>query len=618
MHRFTIGVSLATLVVGLSALVELLPTARAQVNWVSDESPEAGPAAPTEASTRGAAEAKRKYGTPRATWRTFIAAMNRDDKDEAASCLDLSEFTATADVRRQKGREYAYKLKDVLDRLAPPTFEPRPIEAGTDEYALASDLASSRPPAPSAEALMAAEEIVIARGEDGCYRFSAATVEAIEPLWDVWSDRPSLATAGARRASKPFPIWLREQFPASMHGRHLILRDYQWVCLLGLIFVGSIVDLGLRFMLQQSTAAWLRLVENGQPAADDRHVWRPVGWLAQALIWYCGTALLDLPPIALTVLLTGLKFFAVVAGIWTAFRLIDMLTAQLTRSALRTETKYDDLLVPLIQKSLKAFVTCVGILVCAEAFNLPLAGLLGGLGLGGMAIAFASRDAVANFFGSITVLIDRPFEIGDSIKAAGIEGTVEVVGFRSTRLRTFYNSQITLPNSLLTTAIVDNMGRRKFRRMKETIGIEYGTAPEVVEAFCEGIRELIRRHPYTRKEDYHVYLNGLGASSLDLLVCCFMECPNWSMELRERHRLLMDIIRLAEQLNVSFAFPTQKQVVVHEDATRPRSDGPSLLEPTTTGQRAAARVAGPPIPHHLRPGPVEFPAPAHVDLDVYR
>ena len=128
---------------------------------------------------------------------------------------------------------------------------------------------------------------------------------------------------------------------------------------------------------------------------------------------------------------------------------------------------------------------------------------------------------------------------------------------RSTRVRTFYNSVIVLPNSRLTTAVVDNMGKREFRRFTTKLGVQYDTTPEQLEAFCEAIREIIRRHPYTRKDYFQVYVNDLGASSIDILLYMFFECTDWPTELRERHRLLTDIMRVAQRLGVQFAFPTQ-------------------------------------------------------------
>ena len=287
----------------------------------------------------------------------------------------------------------------------------------------------------------------------------------------------------------------------------------------------------------------------------------------------------------------ALKFFTVVASVWTAFRFIDWIATVITRKAAGTETKFDDLLIPLVRKALKAFSICVGLVLFADVFQLDVTALIGGLGIGGAALAFASQDTLSNLFGSLTVLADRPFEIGDWIVSDGVEGTVENVGMRSTRVRTFYNSVIVLPNSRLTTAVVDNMGKREFRRFTTKLGVQYDTTPEQLEAFCEAIREIIRRHPYTRKDYFQVYVNDLAASSIDILLYMFFECTDWPTELRERHRLLTDIMRVAQRLGVQFAFPTQTlhlfQEENHVDYATLRFDSPH-----DHGLDAASAVTG--------------------------
>jgi MscS family membrane protein len=201
--------------------------------------------------------------------------------------------------------------------------------------------------------------------------------------------------------------------------------------------------------------------------------------------------------------------------------------------------------------------------------HINITSLLAGLGLGGIAFALAAQDTVKNFFGSVTVLLDRSFQVGDWVVVGDIEGTVEELGFRSTRIRTFYNSLITLPNSNLISAHVDNYGERRYRRWKTYLGVAYGTPPVTVDALCEGIRELVRRHPYTRKDYYHVYLNEFGAHSLDILLYIFFETPDWATELRERHRLAVDILRLARHLGVEIAFPTQTLYLKRDHGTSP-------------------------------------------------
>ena len=569
---------------------------------------------------------KQQLLSPQQTFRTFLRAINENRFSTAATCLDLSALPP--ETRSAQGGELAWKLKNIIDKIievdySKITYDPqgRPLldrDSGdasngprrVDTSALASnrfdliDLSY-----PLEDDIDDIEKIFLARGNNGLWRFSAETVAAIENIYPRWKNRENVAGIDTSQQRRPFSVWLAEQFPEQLQEKHFVLRDYQWICLIILIFIGFGADLLVRHLCHLLAGFWLRLRNGDLDSAIERRVWRPIGLLVQALVWYYGTRMIGLPQFALDILLVGLKFFTVVAAIWTTFRFIDLIASVGARQALKTETKFDDLLIPLITRSLKAVVVCVGVLICAETFNLPLTGLLGGLGIGGAALAFASKDAVSNLFGSVTVLMDRPFEIGDWIVTKDAEGTVETVGFRSTRVRTFYNSVITVPNSLLTTAIVDNMGRRRYRRIKTMLGLRYDTTPEQIDAFCEGVREIIRRHPYTRKDYYHVYFNQFNESSLDVLLYCFIECPDWSVELRERHRLFVDILRLAKSLGIGFAFPTRTLHMHQEDPPSPSSPPPEMGDSLHAGRLAAAKIAGPAIDPEQRPGGVEFTGP---------
>jgi MscS family membrane protein len=151
---------------------------------------------------------------------------------------------------------------------------------------------------------------------------------------------------------------------------------------------------------------------------------------------------------------------------------------------------------------------------------------------------------------------------------------------------------VTIPNSKLTTTPVDNYGEREYRRAKTHLSVTYDTPPDKIEAFCEGIRELVRLHPDTRKDYYHVYLNQFSASSLDILLYIFFKVPDWGAELRARNDFFLGILRLAEELGVEFAFPTQT-VHLHRGGGETESD---LPEPRTTqeafdlGRQAANKV----------------------------
>jgi MscS family membrane protein len=191
---------------------------------------------------------------------------------------------------------------------------------------------------------------------------------------------------------------------------------------------------------------------------------------------------------------------------------------------------------------------------------------------------------------------------------------VEELGFRSTRIRTFYNSQVTIPNSTLVRATVDNYGRRRYRRWKTFIGVQYDTPPEKLVAFTEGIRELVRRHPYTRKDFYQVWCNDFGDSSLNILLYIFHEVPDWSTELRERERLFVDIVRLADRLGVQFAFPTRTVHLYQEEKAPVETRyavpvGGTDREAVESGIRAARELTERQSWRTARPGPMQFDLP---------
>ena len=307
-----------------------------------------------------------------------------------------------------------------------------------------------------------------------------------------------------------------------------------------------------------------------------------------------------------------------VAGVWSAYRLVDVAAVYFASVAARTETHLDDLLVPLLRRGLKVLVVAVGVIFVAQNLDVNVSSLLAGLGIGGLAFALAAKDTVENLFGSFTVLIDHPFKIGDWVKIGDLEGTVEELGLRSTRIRTFYNSVITVPNSRLVQAAVDNLGARKYRRLSCKLGVQYDTSPEKIEAFCEGVRELIRRHPYTRKDYYMVYFNEFADFSLNILLYVFWETPDWPTELRERHRLLVDIVRIAKRLGVEFAFPTSTlHVSSMPSATAQPSE--SLLQGEVTGDpvflgRAEADAIVRESGDGFREPPVDFGVPDTVRI----
>ncbi len=367
--------------------------------------------------------------------------------------------------------------------------------------------------------------------------------------------------ADARNAtvetSGSFADLIRGQLPEQMLERTVYFENWQWIALLLTIILGIVAERLVIYFFTVWIRKLLSRTKIGSKYKIDKKLIKPLGVLAMSWLWSVLVLMTQYPAQAEKVLFFATQVMIVLSGIWTLFSIVDMIGNYFQIKAAKTDNKTDDLLVPMIRRIMKVLVTAMGLLFIADNLNIDITSLLAGLGIGGFAIALAAKDTVENVFGSLTVLFDKPFEIGDWVKIGDVEGTVTDVGFRTTRILTFYNSLISMPNSRLVNSAVDNLGKRQYRRISTKIGVQYDTSPEKIEAFCEGIREIIRTHPHTRKDFYLVYLNEFAASSLNILLYVFHEVPDWATELRERHRLFADIIRLAKKLGVEFAFPTQ-------------------------------------------------------------
>lgn len=284
---------------------------------------------------------------------------------------------------------------------------------------------------------------------------------------------------------------------------------------------------------------------------------RPTSLFIIILLLTLFIPVLQLPASYAQYVIVTLRVLLPLMGTIIAYRFVNVAARYLSKLALKTDSTLDDQMVPLVRKTLKTFVVITGTLFVLDNLNVPILPLLTGLSIGGLAFALAAQDTIKNFFGSLMIFIDKPFQIGDWITTNGIDGTVEEVGFRSSRVRTFRNSLVYVPNGQLADSTIDNHGLRKYRRYYTRIGITYDTPPALMEAFTEGLRKIVLKHPNTYKDNFHIYFNDLGASSLEILFYIFFEVPTWGDELRCRHEVLLEIMKLGDRLGVNFAFPTQ-------------------------------------------------------------
>jgi MscS family membrane protein len=207
---------------------------------------------------------------------------------------------------------------------------------------------------------------------------------------------------------------------------------------------------------------------------------------------------------------------------------------------------------------LVGIVVAIGLLIqgCYE-LGFPAYSVLAGLGVGGLAVALAARDSLANLLGSLLIMLEKPFRVGHVIRLTGSEGTVEDVGFRSTRLRTADNSLISIPNNTVVNTTVENLSLRPARRQRFFVQVTYDTPRNKLEALADGIKQLIADHPLTNKTNPQVRFNNFSESSLDILVMFHLEVADYTAELKEREEILLQIMDLAKEIGVEFAFPTR-------------------------------------------------------------
>jgi len=257
----------------------------------------------------------------------------------------------------------------------------------------------------------------------------------------------------------------------------------------------------------------------------------------------------------------------IIALFWFILRLIKILDAYLTKWAGGTESTLDDMLAPIVGKSLRLFIIAIGgIIVIQNLTGLKIGPLLASLGIGGLAVALAAKDSIANFFGTLTILFDKPFQVGQRITIDQYDGVVENVGFRSTRIRTLTGHLLTIPNEKVVSSPLENIGERPYIRWLTNIGITYDTPPDNVEKAVQMIREILENHK-GMKEDFppRVYFNGFNDWSLNITVIAWYHPPNYWDFQEWLEKTCLEIMRRFEAENIDFAFPSRTLYMANDD-----------------------------------------------------
>jgi MscS family membrane protein len=256
------------------------------------------------------------------------------------------------------------------------------------------------------------------------------------------------------------------------------------------------------------------------------------------------------------------KSVGAIAIAYGLFRLVDVIEYYLNRWAGKTATKLDDMLVPVIRKSLRVTIAIIATLFIADAIlgTDQVKTILLSAGVGGIAIALAAKDTIANFFGSVTIFADRPFQIDELVKINDHFGPIEEVGFRSTRIRTLQGHLVTVPNSVIANSIVENVGRRPFIRRTSNITITYDSGHQGAKRAVEIIKEVLSQVPEVNKDPEkppRVYFSDFNDWSLNIYMSYWVKPAEYWLYHEVNHRVNLEIMKRFEAEKIGFAFPTQ-------------------------------------------------------------
>ncbi len=519
-----------------------------------------------------------KLKSPRETMRTFVESMEEVKKangssrahfDQAARTFNLSRIDEN--VREMTGRQAAERLINTLDRITKIDFNHIPDDPNGSKWYFRKQSISSGDQTIEAE-------IAIEKNADGAWRF---TPETVNTIGDLYASVSHLSVVEGVVEYKNWKTRLKSHLPAWASDEVLMFTKGQW---LGFLFIFSVGILALSLVRYLATLYIRALVKKESLNFKEKDHYKatlPFGLLAFSLVGMGGIRLLELDLDSYSVLIRAFYILIALTSVWSAVKIVDLITLHFVKVAKDTHNKFDDVLVPMLSKTSKVLVIAFGTILVAHSLTFDIGSILAGLGIGGVAVALAAKDTISNLFGSVTVIMDRPFLIGDYVSLdKGLEGTVEEVGFRSTRIRTPHQSLVSIPNNVLANMAIDNFGMRGSRRFRTFLQMEYGTPVVKLEEFCERLRYLCKIHPIINPETAQVFVNDMTDKSINILLTVFFKTTEGNVELEERHKLILEILKLANEMDVRFAFPTNTMLIAPTDELQnfkeARADSTSL------------------------------------------
>jgi MscS family membrane protein len=344
------------------------------------------------------------------------------------------------------------------------------------------------------------------------------------------------------------------------------LLDYCWLA--GFVLLGFIFERFLSKIL--SNILFNTISKYSEGISNDKFfqlLHKPLSWLVMLIILYLASSHIEFPEewdfaskdeFGVRMLLHRFyQLFLYGSLTWIFLRIADFFTLVLLKKAEKTDTKQDDQLISFGAEITKIIIIIFSIfIILGSVFNINIGSLVAGLGIGGLALALAAKESLENLLSSFIIFFDKPFIVGDTVTVGSVTGTVEKIGFRSTRIRTLEKSYLTLPNKKMIDAELDNLSLRTFRRVKFDVGVTYGTSVEQIKAIVKDIQQYIDEHPNTN-QDGKVRFFEFGSSSLNILVLYFIDTMDYGVFLEVKEEINFKIMEIVTSHGSDFAFPTQ-------------------------------------------------------------
>lgn len=293
---------------------------------------------------------------------------------------------------------------------------------------------------------------------------------------------------------------------------------------------------------------------------------RPVQWLFIVIGTYVAIGYFPYIEQSNPLFIKVIQSSIIVLISWGLFNLSSATSILFENLKKRTQLALDDILIPFISKSIRVIIVAISITVILEVFDYSISGFIAGLGLGGLAFALAAQDALSNLFGGFVILTERPFTIGDWILTPSVEGTVEDITFRSTKIRTFAQAVVTVPNSTLANEPITNWSRMGKRRVSTNICLSYDTPVDKLKSVVRQINDLLKNHPEIHQETIFVTFDEYKKDGSDIMLYYFTKTTVWGEYLSVKEDINFKIMQILENEGVSIAIPSRRLYVNNETA----------------------------------------------------